>query len=185
MLDGISRANRTACERIVKIVRGLRNFARLDEAERKKVDLHEGLESTLTLVNHKLENRVEVVRDYGEIPQIECFPSRLNQVFMNILVNACHAIEGKGSITIKTLADDGCIRISFRDTGKGIEAKVLQNIFDPGFTTKGVGTGMGLGLAICYQIVRDHGGSIDVESEPGRGTTFTITLPTKAAVRSQ
>ena len=180
VLGGIGKVNQTACERIVKIVRSLRNFARLDEAERKMADLHEGLESTLTLVHHETKNRIEVVRNFGDIPEIECFPDQLNQVFMNILVNATHAIEGKGKITITTRSNTGSVILTFSDTGKGISPENLVNIFDPGFTTKGVGVGSGLGLAICYRIVKEHGGRIEVQSELGRGSTFTITLPVRA-----
>ena len=183
VLEGIGRVNQTACDRIVRIVRSLRNFARLDEAERKQVDIHEGLDSTLTLVHHELKNRVEVVRDYGEIPEIDCFPNQLNQVFMNMLVNAAQAIENKGKVTITTRAQGDQVTVAFRDTGVGIDPDNLQKIFDPGFTTKGVGVGSGLGLPICYKIVREHGGTIEVESEVGRGTTFTISLPIVAPVR--
>jgi two-component system NtrC family sensor kinase len=179
ILEDIGKVNQTACERIVKIVRSLRSFARLDEAERKKVDLHEGLESTLTLVNHELKNRIDVVRDYGELPAIECYPNQLNQVFMNILVNASQAIKGNGTITIRTRAEGETVTLAFSDTGAGIGPEHLAKVFDPGFTTKGVGVGTGLGLAICYKIVKEHGGRIDVESERGRGTTFTVTLPAK------
>jgi signal transduction histidine kinase len=178
VLENIAKVNEAACGRIVKIVRSLRNFARLDEAERKKVDLHEGLESTLTLVHHELKNRIEVIRDYGDIPEIECSPSQLNQVFMNILVNAAHSIEGKGTITISTRSGGGEVIVSFTDTGKGIDASVLPKIFDPGFTTKGVGVGSGLGLAICYQIVTDHNGRIEVTLGDERGVTFKVCLPT-------
>jgi signal transduction histidine kinase len=177
VLENIGKINQTACERIVRIVRSLRTFARLDEAERKKVDVHDGLESTLTLVHHELKNRIEVVRDYTEIPEIECFPNQLNQVFMNMLVNAAQAIEGKGKITISTRKGGDHITISFADTGTGISPKNLDRIFDPGFTTKGVGVGSGLGLPICFKIVEEHGGRIDVESELDKGTTFTVTLP--------
>lgn len=176
-LEEIGRVNKTACERIVRIVRSLRNFARLDEAERKQVDIHEGLESTLTLVHHEIKNRIEIVRDYGKLSPIECFPNQLNQVFMNILVNAAHAIPDKGTITITTRDLGDRVSVSFRDTGVGIEPEHLSKIFDPGFTTKGVGVGSGLGLAICYKIAKEHGGRIDVESTAGKGTTFTLTLP--------
>ncbi len=180
VLEEIGNINLTACRRIVGIVRSLRNFARLDEAERKKVDLHEGLESTLTLVHHEIKNRIEVVRDYGHLPEIECFPNQLNQVFMNILVNAAHAIEKQGTITITTRAQGESVTVAVSDSGSGIHAENLSKIFDPGFTTKGVGVGSGLGLAICYKIVKEHGGKIDVRSQLGQGTTFTITLPVKA-----
>jgi two-component system NtrC family sensor kinase len=180
ILEDISRVNKTASERIVKIVQSLRNFARLDEAERKSADLVEGLESTLTLLHHELKNRIDVVRDYEAIPEIVCSPNQLNQVFMNVLVNAAHAIDGRGTITIRTRYRDGEVAISFTDTGRGIPAAVLPRIFDPGFTTKGVGVGSGLGLAICYRIVKEHGGRIEVTSEPEKGTTFTVILPVSA-----
>jgi len=180
VLQSVGKINKTACERIVKIVRSLRNFARLDEAERKPADLHEGLESTLTLVHHETKNRIEIVRDYGDIPEVDCFPDQLNQVFMNILVNAAHAIEGNGKITIRTRTDGENVTLGFTDTGKGISPQNLAKIFDPGFTTKGVGVGSGLGLPICYKIVKEHGGRIDVQSELGQGATFTVTLPSNA-----
>jgi PAS domain S-box-containing protein len=185
ILQSIGKVNKTACDRIVKIVRSLRDFARVEEAEPKTADLHEGLESTLTLVHHVIKNRIEVTRDYGEIPDVECLPDQLNQVFMNILVNAAHAIEGNGEITIRTRFDGDNVTISFADTGKGISAENLPRIFDPGFTTKGLGVGSGLGLPICYKIVKEHGGRIDVQSELGKGTTVTVTLPSKAPERGQ
>ncbi len=177
MIDDAIRTNRMACERIVKIVRSLRNFARLDEAERKKVDIHEGIESTLTLVAHELKRRVRVVKEFGAVREIECYPNQLNQVFMNILVNASQAIEGEGEIRIRTWEQDDTVRIAFSDNGKGIPPEVLPKVFDPGFTTKKAGLGTGLGLSICYRIIQDHGGRIEVESEAGRGSTFTIVLP--------
>jgi len=167
----------TASQRVTDIVRSLRNFSRLDEAEFQKADLHEGLDSTLTLVHHQIKNRIEVIRDYGDIPAIECYPNQLNQVFMNILVNAGQAIEGKGTITIKTWQDDGNLFVRISDTGKGIPKEYVERLFDPGFTTKGVGVGTGLGLSISYKIVAQHGGDIKVESEPGKGATFTIRIP--------
>ncbi len=167
----------TAAERIVGIVKSLRSFARLDEAEFKKVDIHEGLESTLTIRHHELKNRVEVVRDFGDLPQVECFPNQLNQVFLNILVNAAQAIGAKGTITIRTRQEGDRAVVEISDTGKGIAPEHLAQIFDPGFTTKGVGVGTGLGLSITYRIIGDHSGRIDVASEVGKGTTFTIRLP--------
>jgi PAS domain S-box-containing protein len=177
MIDDAIRTNRMACERIVKIVRSLRNFARLDEAERKKADIHEGIESTLTLVSHELKRRIKVTKEYGAIPEIECYPNQLNQVFMNILVNASQAIEGQGEIRIRTWEQDDSVHIAFTDSGKGIPPEILPKVFDPGFTTKKAGVGTGLGLSICYRIIQDHNGRIEVESEVGRGTTFMIILP--------
>lgn len=177
IIEEISRINQLACDRIVGIVRSLRNFARLDEAEVKQADIHEGIESTLTLVHHELKNRITVKREYGDIPPVACHPNQLNQVFMNMLVNASHAIPEKGTITIHTFREGDMVKIQISDTGTGIKPEHLRKIFDTGFTTKGVGVGTGLGLAICYKIIQDHKGKIDVESEVGRGSTFTISLP--------
>jgi len=176
ILTEVSKNNELATDRIMKIVRSLKNFARLDEAERKKANIHEGIESSLILLRHELRGRIQVIKDFGEIPEIECFPNQLNQVFMNILVNAAQAIEGRGEIRVKTFLEDDAAKIAISDTGPGIASKYLSKIFDPGFTTKGVGLGTGLGLSICYRIVQDHHGTIEVSSSD-RGTTFTITLP--------
>ncbi len=179
-LKVIGDANRVisnGMERVMGIVRSLRSFARLDEAELKEVDLHEGIDNTLTLVHHDVKNRIEVVKNYGDVPPIVCYPSRLNQVFLNLLVNASQAIEGEGEISISTFVKDEKTHVVIKDTGVGISEKNQQKIFDPGFTTKGVGVGTGLGLSICYQIVQDHKGKIQVESEVGKGTIFTVILP--------
>jgi len=171
----------TAARRVAEIVKGLRRFSRLDEAEFQQADLHEGLDSTLTLLQHQLKNRIEVVKDYGDLPMIDCYPNQLNQVFMNILVNAAQVIEGAGRITITTRRDGDHVTVAISDTGKGIAPQHMDRLFDPGFTTKGVGVGTGLGLAISYRIVQAHKGDIAVASEPGRGATFTIRLPIRAA----
>ena len=164
-------------DRVTTIVRRLRSFARLDEAEMKRVDIHEGLEDTLTLVHHELKRHVTVHRNYADLPRIECFPGRLNQVFLNLLVNAKQAIEGDGDITITTSHSNDKVQIEIKDNGRGIPEEQINKIFDPGFTTKGVGVGTGLGLSICYQIIQDHGGEITVVSQVGEGTSFTIVLP--------
>ena len=177
MLKENHRITVTAGNRIAKIVRSLKNFARLDEAEFQRADLHEGLDSTLTLVHHELRNRAIVLKDYGNLPLVYCSPNQLNQVFMNLFINASQAIDGKGEIRISTRADDANVCIRIADNGKGILPEHLPKIFDPGFTTKGTGVGTGLGLSICYNIIQKHKGSITVESEPGQGTEFTITLP--------
>jgi signal transduction histidine kinase len=168
---------RSGSDRVTTIVRRLRSFARLDEAEMKRVDIHEGLEDTLTLVHHELKHHVTVHRDYGDLPRVECYPGRLNQVFLNLLVNAKQAIDGDGDITITTSHRDDRVRIEIKDNGRGIPEDHVREIFDPGFTTKGVGVGTGLGLSICYQIILDHKGEIIVKSKVGEGTTFTIVLP--------
>lgn len=177
LLEDIARINKLACERIVSIVGSLRNFARLDEADLQVADLHQGLESTLTLVHHEIKNRIEVIREYGEIPRVRCHPNQINQVFMNLLVNASQAIREQGEIRIQTLVDGDKVKVRISDNGVGIPPEHLTKIFDPGFTTKGVGVGTGLGLSICFKIAQDHGGGIEVESEVGRGSTFTIWLP--------
>jgi len=177
LIDEANSVIETGTERVTTIVRRLRSFARLDEAELKEADLHEGLEDTLVLIHHEIKHNIEIVRNYGEIPSISCYPGRLNQVFLNILINAKQAIRDKGKISISTHQDNGKIFIEFADTGLGISKEKLSKVFDPGFTTKGVGVGTGLGLSICYQIIQDHHGEIRVDSEVDIGTTFTIILP--------
>ena len=177
LLEDISRINKLACERIVSIVGSLRNFARLDQAELQMADLREGLESTLTLVYHELKNRITIVKEYGEIPPVRCHPNQINQVFMNLLVNASQAIPDKGEIRLKTFRDGDMVKVQVADNGVGIPPANLEKIFDPGFTTKGVGVGTGLGLSICFKIAEDHKGGIDVESDVGKGSTFTLRLP--------
>ncbi|MCP4683928.1 MAG: PAS domain S-box protein [bacterium] len=177
IMDDANRVIETGVERVTTIVRRLRSFARLDEAELKTVDIHEGLEDTLTLIHHEIKNRIKVVRDYGDLPPLACFPGRLNQVFLNLLNNARQAIAGEGKITITTAIRDVRAVIKFADDGVGIAPEKLKRIFDPGFTTKGVGVGTGLGLSICYQIIEDHRGRIDATSTVGKGTTLTISLP--------
>jgi signal transduction histidine kinase len=169
-----------ASQRIATIVRSLRHFARLDESERERADLEEGLETTLALLQHELKDRIQVVKSYGELPRVDCHPDQMNQVFMNLLLNAARAIEGRGTIAITTAAEGDQVSIAISDTGVGIPQEHRQRIFDPGFTTKGVGVGTGLGLATSYRIVKDHGGEIEVESISGKGTTFTVQLPVDA-----
>ncbi|MBI3783706.1 MAG: GAF domain-containing protein [Deltaproteobacteria bacterium] len=186
----LGEVTRDGCQRIATIVRSLRNFARLDEAEHKPADLQEGLESTLTLAAHILKNRVQVVRDYQTLPQVDCHANQLNQVFLNLIVNAAQAIDDQGAIGVRTRhrpgvgvdgkgSENDTVTVEISDTGCGIPPEKLGRIFDPGFTTKGVGVGTGLGLAISYRIVSDHQGRIEVESEPGKGSTFRIILPVK------
>jgi signal transduction histidine kinase len=171
------RTNRLACDRLVRIVRNVRNFARLDEAEWRKANIHEGIESTLTLLAHELKDRIRVIKEFNTVREIDCYPNQLNQVFMNILMNAAQAIDGKGEIRIKTWEEGETVRIAISDTGHGISVETLSRIFDPGFTTKKPGIGTGLGLPICLKIVQNHHGRIEVDSMPGRGTTFLIILP--------
>jgi two-component system NtrC family sensor kinase len=143
----------------------------------KEVDIHEGIEDTLTIVHHELKNKATVERNFGDIPPISCYPSQLNQVFLNLLMNAVQAIEGVGKITITTFQKNNQVYIQFEDDGVGIPEEALERIFVPGYTTKDRGAGTGLGLSICHQIIKDHNGDILVESEVGKGTTFTVVLP--------
>jgi signal transduction histidine kinase len=140
---------------VINIVRRLKSFARLDEAELKTVDIHEGLEDTLTLIHHEIKHNITVRKNYGNIPPISCFPGQLNQIFLNLLINSKQAIKGKGTIDITTFAKNSKVYIVFKDDGIGIPRENLKKVFDPGFTTKGRGVGAGLGLSICYQIIQD------------------------------
>lgn len=168
------------------IVIGLRNFSRLEEAVIKEVDVHEGINATLALLKGEFKSRIEVVKNYGELPKILCYPSQLNQVFMNILANAAHAIDTEGKITISTeLLDGKRIKIEIKDTGRGMDAETTQKVFDPFFTTKDVSQGTGLGMSISYGIVQKHGGEIQVESKPGVGTSFVILLPVRNQTKGQ
>ncbi|MFC2156677.1 PAS domain S-box protein [Acidobacteriota bacterium] len=177
VIESSNKVIRSGTERVTTIVRRLKSFARLDEAEIKTVDIHEGLEDTLTLVHHEIKHSITIQRDYGDIPLISCYPGQLNQVFLNLFVNAKQAIEDKGTISITTRSRDNKVFITFEDDGGGIPEENLKRIFDPGYTTRGVGVGTGLGLSICYQIIQDHRGEIKVKSVVGKGTTFDIILP--------
>jgi signal transduction histidine kinase len=170
-------------ERISNIVLSLRNFSRLGETDMKDVDLHEGVESTLLILNYKFSNGIDIIRKYSDLPLVSCFPGLLNQVFMNILSNACDALLSQESLvrkqiiiqTEKLVENQICIKIG--DNGSGMPSEVQSKIFDPFFTTKPVGKGTGLGLSICYKIIEKHNGKITVVSEVGKGTEFTIILP--------
>ena len=181
---------RMGAERIRQIVLSLRNFSRLDEAPTKYVDLHEGLESTLALLAHRLTpnvSNIKVVKHYGVLPEIKCRPAQLNQVWLNVLSNSIDALNDvterfNGSlsvpmITIETLANDSSVTVKVRDNGVGIPNDLLVNIFDPFFTTKPIGKGTGLGLSICFAIVERHGGTMRVRSQVDMGTEFTFILP--------
>jgi PAS domain S-box-containing protein len=175
MLESI----REGVQRTVRIIRDLRNFSRPDEAELKEVNLHDGLESTLNLLSNPYKNRIEVIREYGDIPLVECYAGQINQVFMNLLVNASQAIKETGQVRIKTWCVEDKVKISIKDSGSGIPQEIIRKIFDPFFTTKQVGEGTGLGLSISYGIIQKHQGKIEVRSEVGVGSEFIITLPIK------
>jgi len=164
-------------ERTAAIVKDLRSFSRLGEAARKPVDLHDGLEVSLRLLEPRWRGRIEIHRDYGTLPPVECDPGQMNQVFMNLLANACDAIPERGNLWLTTRAEGDRVRVTIRDDGVGMAPEVVGRIFDPFFTTKDVGGGTGLGLAISHGVLAAHGGRIEVESTPGRGATFRIVLP--------
>ena len=164
-------------QRVKRIVQDLKDFSHISDSEMVWANLEDGLESTLNVVWNELKYKAEVVKDYGKLPEVECIPSQLNQVFMNLLVNAAQAIQEHGKITLRTRQEDDNVRIEIADTGCGIPQEIINRIFDPFFTTKPVGTGTGLGLSITHGIIRKHNGRIDVSSEPGKGTTFSITIP--------
>ncbi|MDO9067318.1 MAG: PAS domain S-box protein, partial [Deltaproteobacteria bacterium] len=163
--------------RVKKIVQDLKDFSHVDEAEWQWTDLRKGLDSTLNIVWSEIKYKAEVVKEYGDLPEVECLPSQLNQVFMNMLVNAAHAIEARGTITLRSGVEGEEVWVEFADTGKGIPPENLGRIFDPFFTTKPVGKGTGLGLSLSYSIVLKHHGRIEVASEAGKGTAFRIYLP--------
>ncbi len=183
LLNRNNKAIMTGSQRVAEIVQKLKDFAGLDEAHFQRADIHDGLESTLTLIRHELGDNIEVHKEYGELPKIDCYPNELNQVFMNLLVNAAHAIEGNGTITIKTSSNKRNVYVQIIDTGTGIPSENLDEIFDPGFTTKGAGVGIGLGLSISRNIIEKHHGEIHVDSEIDKGTTFTIGLPIEQDTR--
>ncbi len=164
-------------ERVKVIVQNLKTFSRKDEEQWKTADLNECLESTLNVVWNELKYKAEIHREYGDLPGLRCNPGQLNQVFMNLMINAVHAIETSGIIKVKSWFDQGSIYLAISDNGCGMPDEVRGKIFEPFFTTKEVGKGTGLGLSISYDIVRKHNGTIEVESEPGIGTTFTVILP--------
>ena len=172
--------------RVRKIVQDLKDFSRVDNSQEWVwANLHQGINSTLNIVNNEIKYKADVVKDYGEIPDIECLPSELNQVFMNLMVNAAHAISAdRGTITIRSGvvdADRTQVWIEVADNGGGIQPENLKRIFDPFFTTKPIGKGTGLGLSLAYGIIKKHEGNIQVSSEVGVGTRFRITLPVRRA----
>ena len=177
LLQEINDIDREAIARINRLVVSLRKFVRLDEADLQEADINKEIDLTLDLIRHETKNRIKIVKNYGEIPPVKCYPNMLNQVFMNILVNATQAIENEGTITIDTNFVDNELFVKISDTGCGI--KEPDKIFFAGYTTKGVGVGTNLGLAISQKIIEKHDGKISVKSELGKGSTFIITIPSK------
>ena len=184
MLEDLSKlldSMKLGAQRVQDIVVSLRNYSRLDEASIKDVDIHEGLDNTLLLLNHRIKHEVEVIKDYGSLLPVRCSPAQLNQVFTNIIANALDAMfeaasEPKQLIITTRSPNAEQVQISIRDSGPGISPAVKAKMFDPFFTTKGIGKGTGLGLSICFKIIEQHHGSIKVDSEAGKGTEFVITL---------
>jgi two-component system, NtrC family, sensor kinase len=168
---------REGTDRIQKIVADLKAFARPGEPERQPVDINQGLDATINIVWNELKEKAELIKAYGELPRINCHAQQINQVFMNLLVNAADAIEKQGTIRVGTCVRGDNIEVRVSDTGQGIPEQNLSKIFDPFFTTKAVGEGTGLGLSMVYGIIKKHSGEITVESKAGQGTRFTLRLP--------
>ncbi len=164
-------------ERVKKIITSLKDFSHIEEDEFRLADLHRGLDTTLNVVNNELKYKAEVIKEYGELPEVECMPSQINQVIMNLLINAAHAIEQFGRITLRSGHEGDWVWLEVEDTGQGIAPHLLNRIYEPFFTTKPVGKGTGLGLSLSYNIVRKHNGRIEVFSTQGEGTRFRVWLP--------
>ena len=176
-LDRLIASCRNGTDRMRRIVEDLRRFSQEDKAELREVDIREEVESTLMLLTSLYKNRITVHREYGDVPEIGCYGGQFGQVLMNLLINAAQAISDEGDVWISTRAEDDEAILTIRDNGRGIASEDLDHIFDPFFTTKGPEEGTGLGLGISWNIVERHGGEIEVESEVGKGTRFTVRLP--------
>ena len=176
-LEKVIEESNEGARRVIRIVKGLKNFSHVDEERPEYINLNEGMEETLNVIWNELKYKAEVIKEYGDLPEVECYPMLLTQVFMNLLLNAAQAIEKEGRIVVKTYTDNGNIYIRISDNGCGIPPENLPRLFDPFFTTKEVGKGTGLGLSMAYGIIERHKGKIQVESEVGKGSTFTIELP--------
>jgi signal transduction histidine kinase len=175
----LMRESRQGIVRVRQIVQDLKDFSRVDSTQDFQwANLHHGIDSTLNVVASEIKYKADVVKEYGSIPDVECLPSQINQVVMNLVINAAHAMgERRGCITIRTGAEGDEVWLEVADNGSGIPPDTLKRIFEPFFTTKQVGVGTGLGLSVSYGIVQKHRGRIDVDSVPGQGTTFRVTLP--------
>jgi two-component system NtrC family sensor kinase len=177
ILDMLEESHEGA-SRVKKIVQDLKDFSHAGgDDDWQWANLHTGLESTLNIVNNEIKYKAHVVKEFGEIPEVKCLPHQLNQVFMNLLVNAAHAIDNDGVITVRTGTANDHVWVEVSDTGQGIAPEHLSKIFDPFFTTKPVGKGTGLGLSVSYSIIKKHHGEIQLDSRVGEGTTFRVVLP--------
>lgn len=180
--ENLFRSAVEGVNRIQDLVLSLKNFSRLDEAEFKPTDINENIESTLKIAAHLFKGGIQLVKEFSPLPPVQAYPAQMNQVFLNLITNAVHAVDERtGRITIRTMQQGNNVVVKVIDNGKGIPPENLKKIFDPFFTTKPVGEGTGLGLTIAYKIIEKHGGKIDVQSQVGRGTEFTITLPVSGA----
>ncbi|HYT89430.1 MAG TPA: ATP-binding protein [Gemmataceae bacterium] len=177
-LEGLLTRSQDGLERIKKIVKGLRDFARLDESEMKEANINEGIESTIAILRGEARKQgVEIALELQAVPEVTCYPAKVNQVVLNLVANAIDACSGGGKVTVRTAPAADGVEIHVIDTGRGIDPSIRDKVFDPFFTSKPPGKGTGLGLSISYGIVQDHGGRITFESAPGRGTHFTVVLP--------
>ena len=176
-LEQTLQVAQSACQRMDSLVKTMRRFANLDHAPLRRADIRDCIESTLALLNHELRGEIRIAKDFGSAANIECYPLELNQLFTCLFMNSIEAIEGEGEICIRTWEADDRLMVRIADSGRGIAREHIEKIFDPGFTTKGVGVGTGLGLPTCQKIVEKHRGTIEIESQPGAGTAVTLGLP--------
>ncbi|AZT82304.1 histidine kinase [Marinobacter sp. NP-4(2019)] len=183
-LNDLLAESREGIERVKTIISAMKDFSHIEEEEFKPADLHRGIETTLNLVNNELKYKAEIIKEFTDIPEVECIISQINQVVMNLLINAAHAIDDFGRITIRTRHQQDKVVVEVEDTGKGITQDNLNRIFEPFFTTKPIGKGTGLGLSLSFNIIEKHNGRIDVHSVPGEGTCFRITLPASQLQRT-
>ncbi|BCK87878.1 bacteriohemerythrin [Sideroxyarcus emersonii] len=184
-IPSLLKESQDGLARVKRIVQDLKDFSHVDEANWQHANLEQGMDSTLNVVANEIKYKAEVVKEYAGLPDVECMPSQLNQVFMNLLVNAAQAIDKKGTITVRTGVSGDEVWVEVQDTGKGIPPEHINRIFDPFFTTKPIGQGTGLGLSLSYGIVQKHRGRIEVKSEPGKGTVFRINLPVRQTVKQE
>ncbi|MEO9523927.1 ATP-binding protein [Marinobacter alexandrii] len=178
-LKDLLAESREGIERVKTIISAMKDFSHIEEDEFKPADLQRGIETTLNVVNNELKYKADIVKEFGDLPEIECIISQVNQVVMNLLVNAAHAIDDFGTISIRTRQETDSVVIEVEDTGSGISRENINRIFEPFYTTKPIGKGTGLGLSLSFNIIEKHGGQIEVESTPGIGTCFRITLPVR------
>jgi len=176
-IDNINKIDKEAIKRISNIVKSLKRFVRLDESDLQLADINKEIDLTLEIIKHETKNKIQIVKNYAQLPEIKCYPNMLNQVFMNILINACQSIEKTGMITITTGFENNRLIVKIKDTGCGIDDNIKDKIFAAGTTTKKIGIGTGLGLAICQKIIEKHKGSISFTSQKNAGTEFKIEIP--------